>query len=194
MHSAPAYDPARRATRAAISPRLTPDQVPEPGATGSRDAVGAQGFAVAVASHATRENKAPRETGAPRALGRAEAYTLQPSGAMLPNRKSSPAPRRSHAIAVEVRVPGLGIAFGALASSVRPEGVFLSTFQELAIGTAITAMLSLPDGPAIIDGVVVDRGDPAGQGLAVIFHEVDDDLRSRLDAASSIAPPAARVA
>lgn len=113
---------------------------------------------------------------------------------MLPNRKSSPAPRRSHAVAVEVRVPSLGISFGALASTIRPEGVFLSTFQELAIGTTVTAMLSLPDGPAVVDGCVVDQGDPAGQGLAVAFEPVDDMLRMRLSAASSIAPPAARVA
>lgn len=127
-------------------------------------------------------------------MERMEACTLHPTRSMLPNRKSAPAPRRSHAIAVEVRVPSLGMAFGALASSIRPEGVFLSTFQELAIGTSITAMLSLPDGPAVVDGVVVDQGDPARRGVAVTFDPVDDDLRSRLAAASSIAPPAAKVA
>jgi hypothetical protein len=113
---------------------------------------------------------------------------------MLPNRKSSPAPRRSPAIAVEVRVPSLGTSFGALASSVRPEGVFLSTFQDLAVGTAVTTMLSLPDGPAIVDGVVIDANDPAGQGLAVQFDQVDDLLRMRLSAAASVAPPQAKVA
>ena len=113
---------------------------------------------------------------------------------MLPNRKSSPMHRRSPAVAVEVRVPSLGTSFGALASSLRPEGVFLSTFQELAVGTAVVATLSLPDGPLEVDGIVVDQGDPAGQGVAVQFHAVDDLMRMRLSAASSIAPPASQVA
>jgi hypothetical protein len=113
---------------------------------------------------------------------------------MLPNRKSSPASRRSPAVAVEVRVPSLGRSFGALAASIRAESIFLSTFQDLAVGTIVVATLSLPDGPAVVDGVVVDRGDAAGQGLAVALSEIDDVLRSRLSAASSIAPPAAKVA
>jgi hypothetical protein len=112
---------------------------------------------------------------------------------MLPNRSSYP-PRRSPAVAVEVRVPSLGTSFGALASAIRPEGVFLSTFQELTPGTAVIATLSLADGPLEVDGIVVDQGDPAGQGIAVEFEGVDDAMRSRLSAASSIAPPAARVA
>jgi hypothetical protein len=95
---------------------------------------------------------------------------------------------------VEVRVPSRGTSFGALAASIRPEGVFLSTFQELETGVAVIATLSLPDGPAVVDGIVVDQGDPAGQGIAVEFHDVDDAMRVRLSAASSIAPPAARVA
>lgn len=111
---------------------------------------------------------------------------------MLPIRKSYP-PRRSPVVAVEVRVPALGTAFGAIALSVRPEGVFLSTFRELAIGTEVVATLSLPDGPLEVDGIVVQRGDPAGQGLAVQFGMIDDIMRMRLSAAAS-APPAARVA
>src|SRR4051812_7498512 len=99
--------------------------------------------------------------------------------AMLPNRISY-SPRRSPAVAVEVRVPSLGTAFGALAASIRPEGVFLSTFQELAVGTSVIATLSLPDGPLEVDGTVVEPGDPAGQGVAVQFEEVDDIMRMRL--------------
>jgi hypothetical protein len=113
---------------------------------------------------------------------------------MLPIRKSSPPSRRSPAVAVEVRVPSLGTSFGALAASIRPEGVFLSTFQEVDVGTAVVATLSLPDGPLEVDGVIVERGDPAGQGMAVAFDGVDDIMRRRLSAASSVAPPAARVA
>ena len=86
------------------------------------------------------------------------------------------------------------MSFGALAASIRPEGVFLSTFQELDVGTVVIAALALPDGQAVVDGVVVEGGDSAGQGIAVQFEPVDDMMRMRLSAASSIAPPAARVA
>ena len=106
---------------------------------------------------------------------------------MLPIRKSCP-PRRSPVVAVEVRVPDLGTAFGAIALSVRPEGVFLSTFQELAVGTEVVATLSLPDGPLEVDGVVVERGDPAGQGIAVQFDIIDDLMRMRLRKAAHSGP------
>ena len=101
---------------------------------------------------------------------------------MLP-RKSSPAPRRHTPVSVEVRVPSLGTAFGAIAANVGPEGVFLSTFHALAVGTAVIATLSLPDGPVIADGVVVDGGDAAGQGIALALEVIDDALRDRLCAA-----------
>ncbi|MBX3186175.1 MAG: hypothetical protein KF819_04135 [Labilithrix sp.] len=99
-------------------------------------------------------------------------------------------------MAVEVRVPSLGTSFGALASSIRPEGVFLSTFQELDVGTEVIVELSLPDGPAIVDGVVIAAGDPAGLGIAVELAPLDEGMRVRLSAASSVIPPplAARVA
>jgi hypothetical protein len=101
---------------------------------------------------------------------------------MLP-RKSSPAPRRNPAVSVEVRVPSLGTAFGALAASVGPDRVFLSTFHALAIGTPVVATLSLPDGPAVVDGVVIEQGDAAGQGIALALEGLDDALRARLRAA-----------
>ena len=113
---------------------------------------------------------------------------------MLPNRSVSGIRRRVPAIAVEVKVPSLGTAFGALAASIRPAGVFLSTFQELASGTAVIATLSLPDGPLELDGVVVEANDPASPGIAVAFDDPDDAQRTRLEAASSIAPLAERVA
>lgn len=108
---------------------------------------------------------------------------------MLPTRKSTPVSRRSRAVGVEVRVPSLGTSFGAFAASVRPESVFLSTFQILEPGTAVIATLSLADGPLVLDGIVVEHGDPAGMGIVVEFVEVDDALRARLSSASSIAPP-----
>ena len=117
---------------------------------------------------------------------------------MLPARKSSPAPRRSHSEAVEIRVPSLGMAFTALASSIRADGLFLTTFLELAIGAPVSVALSLPDGPAIVDGIVVDQGDPAGLGIAIDFKDVDDEMRARLAAVDAsrecITGPATRVA
>jgi hypothetical protein len=113
---------------------------------------------------------------------------------MLPIRKSQLVPRRSPAVAVEVRVPSLGTSFGALAASIRPEGVFLSTFQELEVGTLVIAALSLPDGPAEVDGVVIEANDSSVQGIAVRFEDVDDAMKMRLSAASSVAPLAMRVA
>lgn len=87
-------------------------------------------------------------------------------------------------------MPGLGTAFGALAASIRAHSLFLSTFQDLVIGTAVVIELSLPDGPAIVDGVVVPSGDAAGMGIAVELEPVDATMRERLAAASSMFPPA----
>lgn len=128
--------------------------------------------------------------GSPRVSG---LWGLEPGGSsegvhfaaidlMLP-RKSSPAPRRNTAVSVEVRVPSLGTAFGAIAANVGPEGVFLSTFHALAVGTAVIATLSLPDGPVIADGVVVEASDAAGQGIALALEGIDDTTRERLRAA-----------
>ncbi len=108
-----------------------------------------------------------------------EGVQLALMASMLP-RKSSPAPRRNTPVSVEVRVPSLGTAFGAIAANVGPEGVFLSTFHALAVGTAVIATLSLPDGPVIADGVVVDADDSAGQGIALALEGIDEALRDRL--------------
>lgn len=124
-----------------------------------------------------------------------KACTLHPSSdvPMQPLHKSGIHRRRSPAIAVELKVPALCTTFGALAASVRPEGVFLSTYQELEVGTSVVATLSLPDGPLTLEGVIVERNDPSAMGVAVAFDELDDAQRMRLEAASSLAP-AARVA
>jgi hypothetical protein len=102
---------------------------------------------------------------------------------MLPTRKSSPAPKRNAAVSVEVRVPVLGTAFGAIAANVGPDGVFLSTFHALAVGTEVVATLSLPDGPLVADGVVVEPSDGGRQGIALALEGLDDSLRARLRAA-----------
>lgn len=117
-----------------------------------------------------------------------EACSLQTSSLMLPIRKSNV--RRNHAVGAEVRVPDLGLAFGALAASIRPTSLFLTTFQELPVGTSVIVELSLPDGPAVVDGIVAHADDPAGLGLAIELVVADDDTRGRLGAASSMIPPA----
>jgi len=102
---------------------------------------------------------------------------------MLPTRKSSPAPRRNTAVSVEVRIPSLGTAFGAIVADVGPDRVFFSTFHALSVGTPVIVTLSLPGGPAVLDGVVVDQGDAAGQGIALALEGLDEALRARLRAA-----------
>lgn len=99
-------------------------------------------------------------------------------GAMLP---VAPDPGRAGA---PVRTTSsLGTSFGALAASVGPDRVFLSTFHALAVGTPVVATLSLPDGPALVDGVVVEPGDSAGQGIALALEGHDEAVRARLRAA-----------
>ena len=116
--------------------------------------------------------------------GPSEGVQLATVALMLPRKSSRPPPRNT-AVSVEVRVPSLGTAFGAIAANVGPEGVFLSTFHALAVGTAVIATLSLPDGPVIADGVVVEAGDAGGggQGIALALEGLDDAVRERLRAA-----------
>jgi len=124
----------------------------------------------------------------PAAEGLGRARRLQRIPGMTPKSPRSPI------VAAEVRVPTLGTAFGALAASVRPEGVHLSTFNDLALGTSVVVELALPDGPAIVDGLVIAANDPHGRGLAVELQPVDDRMRMRLSATSSMLPPMAKVA
>ncbi len=113
---------------------------------------------------------------------------------MLPIRKSLPVPRRAPAIAVEVRVPAFGIWFAAIAATVRADGMFLSTFQDLPRGTRVELEIAVPGGPPIeVSGIVCD--DPfEGVGIEVAFDELDIASRDRLE---GLAPPSeirARVA
>src|SRR5256885_5142973 len=100
--------------------------------------------------------------------------------AMLPIRKSSPV-RRSTAIAVDVRVPSLGMSFAALAAGVEPESIFLSTFLGLEAGTRVTLQVTLPDGRAELDGVVSGRPTSAG-GIRIDLVDVDEHVKTRLEA------------
>ncbi len=97
---------------------------------------------------------------------------------MLPVRKSSPV-RRSSAIAVEIRVPSLGMSFAALASRVDAESLFLSSFVDLDPGTPVLLQISLPDGRIDAEGVVSTKPTAAG-GLHIDLAHVEDALRERL--------------
>lgn len=112
---------------------------------------------------------------------------------MLPIRKSIPAARRATAIAVEVSVPAFGIWFAALAATVGPDGLFLSTYQEVPKGTRVDVEVALPSGPVVVSGVVAEHPID-GVGIAIAFEDLDAAARDRLEA---LAPPSevrARVA
>src|SRR5688572_7624253 len=105
---------------------------------------------------------------------------------MLPIRKSAPAPRAQ--IAAEVRVPSEGTWFAALIASVRPDGLFLSTFQDLPRGTAVIVELFLPDGRVMIDGVI-EHHEGDGPGVRVAFDALAEDVRTRIEAIAIGSPP-----
>lgn len=99
---------------------------------------------------------------------------------MLPIRKSLPVPRRAPAIAVEVRVPAFGTWFAAIAATVRPEGMFLSTFQEVPKGTRVEVQIALPGGPPIDVAGVVSEHPIEGVGIDIAFDDLDAASRDRL--------------
>jgi len=107
---------------------------------------------------------------------------------MLPNRKSSPAPR-ADGIVAEVRVPERGTSFVAIVSSLRDDGVLLWTSHELEPGTDVLVELDVPGGRLHVDGTVGESH--VKNGLAIAFADLDDDARGRIE---SIAPGALRVA
>jgi hypothetical protein len=106
---------------------------------------------------------------------------------MLPIRKSISLPTmRKRAIAVELRVPQLGIWFAAVAATVRTDGIFLSTYQELAEGTRVEVQIALPDGPAVdLTGVVAEHPFD-GPGIDIAFDDLDPDVRERIEGLSPV--------
>jgi len=106
--------------------------------------------------------------------------------AMLPIRKSAPAPRAQ--IAAEVRVPSEGTWFAALAANVRPDGLFLSTFQDLPRGTAVIVALFLPEGPVTFDAVV-EHHEGDGPGVRVALDDLAEDVAARIAALVQAPPP-----
>jgi hypothetical protein len=101
---------------------------------------------------------------------------------MLPNRKSSPAPRREGAVAT-IRVPDLGTSFVALVVDLRAGGVLLWTFQEIEPGTRVLVDLELHDGCVEVDGVVTESH--VKNGLAIALEDLDDATHARLATATS---------
>ena len=100
---------------------------------------------------------------------------------MLPVRKSMPAPRRAPAIAVEVSVPAFGIWFAAIAATVRPDGIFLSTFHEVEAGTRVEVEIALPDGSVKLAGVVGEHP-LEGAGIDIAFDALEPVARARIEA------------
>lgn len=101
---------------------------------------------------------------------------------MLPVRKSLPVPRRAAAIAVEVRVPAFGIWFAAIAATVRTDGIFLSTFQEVPTGTRVEVEIALPDGLPVMVAGVVGEHPLEGAGIDIAFDDLEADVRARIEA------------
>jgi len=101
---------------------------------------------------------------------------------------------RKPVIAVEVRVPQLGIWFAAVAATVRPEGIFLSTYQELAQGTRVELQLALPDGPAVDVAGVVAEHPLDGTGIDIAFDDLAPEARERIEGLAPASEIRARVA
>jgi hypothetical protein len=100
---------------------------------------------------------------------------------MLPIRKSMSVPSRAPAIAVEVSVPAFGIWFAAIAATLRPAGIFLSTFHELPSGTRVEVEIALPDGAPVKAAGIVGEHPLAGIGIDVAFEDLDPDARARIE-------------
>lgn len=113
---------------------------------------------------------------------------------MLPIRKSLPVPRRAPAIAVEVRVPAFGIWFAAIAATVRPDGMFLSTYQELPKSTRVELEIALPGGPPIEVAGIVNEDPLEGVGIAIAFDDLAADVRDRIEELAPLSEVRVRVA
>ena len=110
---------------------------------------------------------------------------------MLPVRKSMPVPSRCFsAIAVEVSVPAFGIWFAAIAATVRSDGIFLSTFQEVPSGTRVEVEIALPDGAAVKVAGIVREHPLEGIGIDIAFEDLEPETRAQIEAEVSRVPAA----
>lgn len=101
---------------------------------------------------------------------------------MLPIRKSLPIPRRAPAIAVEVSVPAFGIWFAAIAATVRTDGIFLTTFEELPSGTRVEVEIAIPEGEPVKVSGIVGQHPLEGVGIDIAFDDLASDVRARIEA------------
>jgi hypothetical protein len=95
-------------------------------------------------------------------------------------RTSSGTRPKSSALAVEVRVPGEGRAFAALAGKLGIEGVFVSTFHGVREGTRVEVELTLPDGALLVHGAVGRAPIVGAAGFAVVFGDLPPESRARI--------------
>jgi hypothetical protein len=109
---------------------------------------------------------------------------------MLPVRKSLPISRRTPVIAVEVRVPAFGIWFAAIAATVCPQGIFLSTFHEVPTGTRVEVEIAHPDGVPVTVFGIVDEHPSEGMGIEIAFDDLDPNTRSRIETITMRIPDA----
>lgn len=93
-----------------------------------------------------------------------------------------PIPSHTPAIAVEVSVPAFGIWFAAIAATVRADGIFLSTFQEVPSGTRVEVEIALPDGPPAKVAGIVGEHPLEGMGIDIAFENLDATTRARIEA------------
>ena len=93
-------------------------------------------------------------------------------------------------IDVEVRVPAFGVWFAAVAATVRPDGIFLSTFREVPSGTRVEVEIALPDGPPVHVSGIVSEHPLDGVGIDVAWAEIEPETRARIEALVSRLPVA----
>ena len=68
------------------------------------------------------------------------------------------------------------------AATVRPEGIFLSTFQEAPIGTHVEVEIALPDGAPVKVAGIVGEHPIEGIGIDIALEDLDADVRARIEA------------
>jgi hypothetical protein len=93
-----------------------------------------------------------------------------------------PIPHRARAIAVEVSVPAFGIWFAAIAATVGPNGIFLTTFQEVPTGTRVEVEIALQGAEAVKVAGIVGEHPLEGIGIDIAFEDLEPVTRARIDA------------
>ena len=98
-------------------------------------------------------------------------------------RTSSGTRQKMSALAVEVRIPSEGRAFGALAGRLTLDGVFVSTFHSVREGSEVIVEIALPGGSVRAEGTVTRMAVAGGAGFSVVFDELAAADRARIQVA-----------